>query len=96
MMYPFTRAALSTGGAIALAVVLSGCVPPEQQRQANANEDQSTCSRMGAAYGSPAFTKCMLQQQERRDNKQLIFLEEARINSELARNAQKMRNSPNF
>ncbi|GGH53243.1 hypothetical protein GCM10011341_18530 [Frigidibacter albus] len=34
-----------------------------------------------------------MQQQERRDQEHLLFLEQARINSELALNAQKMRES---
>ncbi|MZQ89259.1 hypothetical protein GVY41_09160 [Frigidibacter albus] len=66
---------------------------PAQQTAVNAQEDQGACSTMGARYGSPAHTRCMMQQQERRDQEHLLFLEQARINSELALNAQKMRES---
>lgn len=58
----------------------------------NLNEDQGTCSSMGARYGSSANTQCMLQQQQRRDQQSLLFLEQARIHSEMDRNAQEMRN----
>jgi hypothetical protein len=83
----FVRPAIFLGSAGVIAIALSACVSPEQERYA----DQDTCSSMGARYGSSTNTQCMLQQQQRRDQKNLIFLEEARIHSELARNAQEMR-----
>ena len=46
---------------------------------------------MGATYGSPAYTKCMLQQQERRDDEMLKFTQQAYLNQEMARTAQEMR-----
>ena len=87
MTYRFVRSTLLTGGAFLVAVTLSACVSPEQERYA----DQDACSAMGARYGSSTNMQCMLQQQQRRDQKNLMFLEEARIHSELARNAQEMR-----
>lgn len=54
-----------------------------QQRSA----DQETCADMGARYGSPAHTDCMLQQQQRRDNKMVLFLQEQRMHQELGRAA---------
>lgn len=87
MNYRVARSALLMGSAFMIAVTLSACVSPEEERYA----DQDTCSAMGARYGSSTNTQCMLQQQQRRDQKNLMFLEEARIHSELARNAQEMR-----
>ena len=52
-----------------------------------ADKDRETCSSMGAPFGSPAFTKCMLQQQQRRDDKMLNFLAEQRMHQELGRPA---------
>ncbi|MBL0935416.1 MAG: hypothetical protein IBJ07_11785 [Rhizobiaceae bacterium] len=74
-----------------LVVALSGCVSPEQQRQADLYADQGTCAQMGARYGSPAHTNCMLQQQQRRDEEHTRFMQEAYLASEMARNAQEMR-----
>lgn len=88
---PSSRVLLSISGLGLLAFALTGCMAPEEERRANLNEDQGSCSSMGARYGSPANTHCMLQQQERRDTEHLRFLEQARINSEIARNAQEMR-----
>ena len=85
--FRFAPSALVMGSAFMIAITLSACVSPEQERYA----DQDTCSAMGARYGSSTNTQCMLQQQQRRDQKNLMFLEEARIHSELARNAQEMR-----
>lgn len=79
------------GCTFVLTILLSACVSPEQQRQTNLYTDQSTCASMGAQYGSPAHTRCMLQQQTRRDEKHTRFLQEAHMASEMARNAQEMR-----
>ena len=86
-----SRHAFSIGGLGMLAIALTGCMSPEQERLVNLNEDQGACSSIGARYGSPAHTECMLRQQERRDNEGLRFAEQARIHSEIARNAQEMR-----
>jgi hypothetical protein len=75
----------------AIMAVLSGCVSPAQQSIADTQQDQSVCAAMGASYGSTAHTQCMLQQQQRRDQAQLILLEQARISYETAQTAQEMR-----
>jgi hypothetical protein len=85
------RPAFSIGGLGMLAIALTGCMSPEQERLVNLNEDRGACFSMGARYGSSAHTECMLRQQERRDNEGLRLAEQARIHSEIARNAQEMR-----
>jgi hypothetical protein len=86
---PFSSARAFTFTAIMAA--LSGCVSPAQQSIADTQQDQSVCAAMGASYGSTAHTQCMLQQQQRRDQAQLILLEQARISYETAQTAQEMR-----
>ncbi len=54
---------------------------------AGERDDQRTCASMGAPYGSPAYTNCMLQQQQRGDEKMLNFLAEQRMHQELGREA---------
>ena len=54
---------------------------------AGEKDDQQTCSNMGAPYGSPSYTNCMLQQQQRGDEKMLNFLAEQRMHQELGRPA---------
>lgn len=66
---------------------LAGCISPQEQ----AYQDQNTCAGMGARYGSPAHTQCMLQQQQRRDDEMLKFTQQAYLNQEMARTAQEMR-----
>lgn len=80
------RAVLSVIGILSGAMALAACVSSEEQRRANLYEDVGTCSDFGARSGSRSHTECMLQQQERRDNEQLINMEKARISSETARN----------
>lgn len=48
-------------------------------------EDRRTCERFGAA-GGREYTRCMLEQQRRRDNAPLIAAEQQRNNAEAARN----------
>lgn len=48
-------------------------------------EDRRTCERFGAA-GGREHTRCMLEQQRRRDNAPLIAAEQQRNNAEAARN----------
>ena len=74
-------------GAFAVISALSGCVSPQEAQY----QDENTCARMGATYGSPSHTRCMLQQQQRRDDEMQRFTEQAYLNSEIARNAQEMR-----
>ena len=51
------------------------------------DKNRETCSSMGAPYGSPGHTDCMLQQQQRGDEKMLNFLAEQRMHQELGREA---------
>ena len=88
---PTRRAGMTFGGVVALGILLSGCVSPEQQRQVNLTQDQNVCADMGARYGSPAHTRCMMQQQQRRDDEYTRLVQQAHLNSEIARNAQEMR-----
>lgn len=67
-------------------IALSGCVSSEDRRYA----DTSTCQSFGAHYGSPAYTNCMLEQQRRRDNRQLESLERTKLTTEIAKDAQIM------
>lgn len=80
----FTLRVFAIGGAIALAATLNMSAAAAGKDQ---NKDHDTCLSMGAQHGSPAYTKCMLQQQERRDQKMLNFLAEQRMHQELGRPA---------
>lgn len=88
------RNALLPGMAGLLAVTLAGCMSPAQETAANAQQDREVCASMGASFGTPAHTQCMLRQQQRRDQEHLIFMEQARIAQEMARDAQEMRQNP--
>ncbi|WP_420137554.1 hypothetical protein [Sphingomonas sp.] len=48
-------------------------------------EDSRTCERFGAAHGKD-YSRCMLAQQQRRDNAPLYAAEQQRNNAEAARN----------
>jgi hypothetical protein len=60
----------------------TGAIAGKQQ-----DKDRETCSSMGAPYGSPGYTDCMLQQQQREDDKMRNFLKEQRMHQELGREA---------
>ena len=81
--HPLTWRGLWICGAMLAATMLSACATTSGQSDA----DQQTCAGMGARYGSPTFTACMLQQQRRRDNKMGNFLKEQRMHQELGRPA---------
>lgn len=82
---PQARVLMLVGSLICLPF-LAGCVSTEELQRANLETDVETCSNFGARYGSRSHTQCMLQQQERRDDEQLLNLERARISSETAKN----------
>lgn len=48
-------------------------------------EDQKTCDDFGASPGSKAYSKCMLVQQQRRDDAPLRAAEQQRLSAEAAR-----------
>ncbi|WP_245279674.1 hypothetical protein [Rhizobium leguminosarum] len=80
------RTAVTVFSIALLGIALSGCVSAEERRYADAN----TCQSFGAPYGSPAYTNCMLEQQRRRDNEELESLEQTRLTTEIARDAEIM------
>ena len=82
---PIVRAMSVLGVCVGFGVVLTGCESTEAMRQAKQAQDESTCSSFGARYGSPAYTDCMLTQQQRRDAKRLQSAEETRLLAEAAR-----------
>lgn len=86
---PFSPAGAVTFTAVMPA--LGDCVSPAEQSIADTQQDQSVCAAMGASYESAAHSQCMLQQQQRRDQAQLILLEQARISYETDQTAQDMR-----
>lgn len=53
-------------------------------------EDARTCEGFGNRYGTPAFSDCMLEQQHRRDTKDLRSIEETERLSRIARDGQIM------
>ncbi|MDH5832816.1 hypothetical protein [Luteimonas kalidii] len=82
--------AISPGFLALLCIGLAGCVSPAERRQVNLQQDAGTCSDFGAEYGSPAYSECMLTQQRRRDVQQRESLEQTRLTTEIARDAQIM------
>jgi hypothetical protein len=83
--HPRIRRYCSIGGVILGLITLSACQTPEQERYS----DMDTCSGMGARYGSSPHTACMLQQQQRRDDSHLRFLQEARLSQRMAEDARR-------
>lgn len=73
-----------------IAASLSACMASATQRPSDVRKDSRTCERFGAPYGSRAYSDCMLEQQRRRDDKELRTLEKMRMTSELAREGQIM------
>jgi len=85
-IHAVAKTMFSIGGAVLVAVTLSGCMSAEEERRAQLYQDGGTCADFGARYGSRSHTDCMLRQQDRRDHEQLMNMERARISSETARN----------
>ncbi|HCD84636.1 MAG TPA: hypothetical protein DEQ45_12545 [Agrobacterium sp.] len=82
-MKTLSRTAL---GLLALTLALTGCMSAEEQRRANLYQDGNTCANFGSHYGSQSYTQCMLQQQQRRDQEQLLAVETMRATSETSLN----------
>jgi hypothetical protein len=80
---PFTWRRLYIGGASVVGLTLSVSAAAEPER----DKDQSACAGVGAPYGSPSYSGCMLQQQQRRDQKMSAFLEQQLMHQELGRPA---------
>jgi hypothetical protein len=85
-MGKFARTSFLIGSAMLFVAALTGCMSAEEQRRADVYTDGGTCSDFGAGYGSRSHTRCMLQQQRRRDHEQVLNMERARISAETARN----------
>jgi len=83
---PGAMNAVLIGSVAVVAMLLTGCMSAEERRYVNLQQDGRTCASFGAGYGSHAHAQCMLSQQQRRDQKQLLNAERARISSETARN----------
>lgn len=86
----FHRATACGLAASLLAIGLAACVSGADRAQANLHTDAGTCQSFGAAYGSPAYSRCMLEQQRRRDAAQRESLERTRLTSQIAKDAQIM------
>lgn len=85
------RFALTATGFVALLSL--GCAHSEasaKSQRAKLREDARTCESFGARYGTPAYTACMLDQQERRDTKKLRQYEETERLSQIAKDGQLM------
>ncbi len=80
-MTKFTRTAMACG-ILGLTLALGGCMSPEEQRRVDGN----TCADFGTRYGSQSYAQCMLQQQHRRDQEQLVAAESMRATSETSLN----------
>jgi hypothetical protein len=75
---------------LAIAALLSGVWSNDASAQIDwgsgaRREDSKTCRQFGAGRGEE-YTRCMLQQQRRRDNAPLYAAEQQRNNAEAARN----------
>jgi hypothetical protein len=79
---PFTWRNLSIGSALLIGLTVSTSATAGKR-----DKDQSICAGMGAPHGSPAYADCMLQQQQRRDRKMSVFLEQQLMHQELGRPA---------
>lgn len=84
------RPALVMGLVAVLGAGLTACASPEQKRQANLYQDQTTCAEFGARQGSREYTDCMLKQQSRRDHEKLNALERQRISTQLGKDSLEM------
>jgi hypothetical protein len=56
------------------------------QGRSDHREDSRTCASFGAPYGSHGYSRCMLEQQRRRDFAPLNAAEAQRLSAEAARN----------
>ena len=76
--------AASVIGAMVMGLAFSTSAVAGEKQTA---KDQQTCASMGAPYGSRGYTNCMLQQQQREDDKMPNFLAQMRMHQELGREA---------
>ncbi len=64
--------------------------PATAGQRGKLRDDARTCQRFGAQYGTPAYSDCMIEQQRRRDTKELDTLEKMRLTSQIAKDGQIM------
>jgi len=83
-------ALLGTGLVALLALGFAQSEATAKSQQSKLREDARTCESFGARHGTPSFTACMLDQQQRRDTKKLRDLEESARLSQLAKDGQIM------
>lgn len=86
-----TRQILASAGIIfLLGLGLSQGAALAKSRESKLRDDARTCESFGARYGTSTFSNCMLEQQRRRDTKQLESLEKTRLTSQIAKDGQIM------
>ncbi len=84
-----TRPALMSIGLLAFAALCVAEGPAHAQSRKH-REDARTCASFGSSYGTPEYSRCMLEQQRRRDFKQQKTLEEMALTSQIAKDGQIM------
>ena len=80
----YRPAIIALAGLIGTCIASSASAQIDWGREAH-REDSRTCDRFGAVHGRE-YTRCMLEQQRRRDNAPLNAAEQQRNNAEAARN----------
>jgi hypothetical protein len=80
----YRPAAMAVAALLGLGAAGSASAQIDWGRSAE-REDSRTCERFGAT-GGREYTRCMLEQQRRRDNAPLYAAEQQRNNAEAARN----------
>jgi len=83
------RFALLSFGLMAFAA-LGFAESPANAQSRKQREDARTCASFGAQFGTPAYSDCMLEQQQRRDQKQRETLEQMALTSQIAKDGQIM------
>lgn len=84
--FQFTdRRSALLGVAVLLGTAMAGSASAQDWGRGAQREDSRTCERFGADHGKE-YTRCMLAQQQRRDNAPLYAAEQQRASAEAARN----------
>lgn len=85
---PFRRALLLIGFVATTTVGIAESPAGAQSRKQR--DDARTCASFGTEFGTPAYSDCMLGQQQRRDTKQRDTLEKMALTSQIAKDGQIM------
>jgi hypothetical protein len=83
-------ACISMGFLTFLSVGFAESAATAQSRGSKHREDARTCASFGSRPGSSAYSNCMLEQQRRRDTKELDKLEKMQRTSQIAKDGQIM------